>query len=85
MKNWEEMEKTGDLLYTAYVLPDKSKVGANYEKKYGTSFAKNLVHEMIEGGETWVVAGRPVFLPLEEYCKSAGIAISSDIQVLMMK
>lgn len=72
---WSDLEKEGQLLYTAYILPDKSETRA----KYGTTLAEKIAYRILDGGETWIVAGKPVFISLDKFLQAADITPSAEI------
>jgi hypothetical protein len=78
-RDWEKMEETGELLYTAYLLPDEGEL----RPEFGFDLAKKIIYRILDGGETWVSVGRPVFNEMGDLIKESGRMPSPEVQASM--
>ncbi len=77
--NWNELEKKGELLYTAYILPEYSYL----KNRFGEEKADKITYRIIDGGETWVTAGKPIFIPMEKILDEIKIVPTYEIKAQM--
>jgi hypothetical protein len=74
--NWGKLEQEGKLLYTAYLLPEEE----DLQRRFNPDISKKIVYRILDGGETWVTAGKPILIPMEDLVNEGNIDPSAEIK-----